>query len=591
LLGTQDADVLRFVEARARWLQRQAGETLFVEGDRGDDLYLIIAGRLRAERADGTILGEITRGDTVGEIAMITGEPRSATVTVVRDTQLIAISRVHLEEIVARYPRVMQAIARVVANRLLARERATTRPASGLCITLLTIGASPPAEHLAARLVSALSRLGTTLHLSSARVDAMLGRPGTAQVDHDSIAGIRLTSWLGEQEVRHRFVVYVVDGEDTPWSRLCLRHADEILLLGQAASAPRPTGVELTLLRDGNALSRARQTLVLAHPAGSPLPSNTASWLAGRPVKRHYHIRSDRDEDFARVARCVTGSATGVVFGGGGARGLAHIGVVRALVEAGVPMDAIGGTSMGAVIASGFGMGHDWREVLEISRTGWLRHKPHKEYTLPMISLIGTRGLDRWARDVCGTANIEDLWLSFYCISCNLTRGEIAVLDRGPLWKAIRASSALPGIFVPVLIDGQVFVDGGIVNNLPGDIMRNRDCRNTIVIDVGMEIDVGDKLTDFPSPWQYLWSRIVPRGPRIQYPNIATLLIRGFEVGSVQKTNEVKRDADLYLRPPIETYGVLEFEAIDQIVEVGYRYTQERLAQMDRDGTLRPFLG
>jgi NTE family protein/lysophospholipid hydrolase len=286
------------------------------------------------------------------------------------------------------------------------------------------------------------------------------------------------------------------------------------------------------------------------------------------------------------VARCLTGQAIGVVFGGGGARGLAHIGVIRALVEARVPIDMIGGTSMGAVIAGALGMGFDWQEILEISRAGWLKHKPHKEYTVPLISLIRSRVLDRWAREVYGDTDITDMWLNYYCVSCNLSTSQIVILERGPLWKAVRASSSLPGIFVPVLRDGHVFVDGAIVNNLPGDIMRKRSCEKVIVIDVGSETNFDFQIEEFPSPWRFLWDRIRPFGNRIATPNIAAVLMRTTEVGSHQKTTEAKRDADLCLRPPIDKFGVLEFESIDRIVEAGYRYAREKLEQIRSDQAL-----
>ena len=285
------------------------------------------------------------------------------------------------------------------------------------------------------------------------------------------------------------------------------------------------------------------------------------------------------------MARCLGGVAIGVVFGGGGARGLAHIGVIRALREAGVPIDMIGGTSMGAVIAGGLGMGFDWKESLEISRTGWLRHKPHKEYTLPFISIVRSRVLDRWAKEIYGTTDIEDLWVNFFCVSCNLTKSEMTVFERGPLWKAVRASASLPGVFVPVLLDGNVFVDGAIVNNLPGDIMRKRSCGTVIVIDVGSVHAFAFELTEFPSPWRLLWSHIIPfvKPMKCQHRRRVDVTT---EVSSIQKTNEVKRDADLCLRPPIDGFGVLEFVKIDELVEVGYRYTKERLEQLRGDGSL-----
>jgi predicted acylesterase/phospholipase RssA len=180
---------------------------------------------------------------------------------------------------------------------------------------------------------------------------------------------------------------------------------------------------------------------------------------------------------------------------------------------------------------------------------------------------------------------IEDM-LNFYCVSCNLTTSATVIFERGPLWKAVRASASLPGVFVPVLREGNVFVDGAIVNNLPGDIMRKRSCQKVVVIDVGSETTFAFQLAEFPSPWQFLWAHILPFRSRVEAPNIAAVLMRTTEVSSKQKTTEVKRDADLCLRPPIDKYGVLDFESIDQIVEAGYQYAQTQLDELRASKTL-----
>ena len=580
LFGPLQESVLRYVESRVQWVRLQAGEVLFSEGDSGQDLYFVLGGRLRAV-AGGQVLSEMSRGESIGEIALLTGEPRTATVIAVRDSELVRISRETFEEIVQKYPKVMQVLAQIIVRRLRAKERTGGVPAGGMCIAVLGIGAAAPTAAFTERLVEALGSIGPTLHLSGQRVDALLNQPGIANAGRDHMGGMRLTAWLDEQESRYRFLVCEADATASGWTLRCLRQSDEILLVAQAGSDPEPSAAEKALLGGHDAVSKASasQTLVLLHHDGNRLPSGTERWFSGRNLQRHCHIREDRQEDFARVARCLAGQAIGVVFGGGGARGLAHIGVIRALAEAGVPIDMIGGTSMGAVIGGALGMGLDWKEILEISRTGWLRHKPHKEYTLPFISLIRTRVLDRWAREVYGDTDIGDMWLNFYCVSCNLTTSETVILERGSLWKAVRASSSLPGVFVPVLREGNVFVDGAIVNNLPGDIMRKR-CQKVIVVDVGSETTFAFQMAEFPSPWEFLWHRILPFGKRVEGPNIAAVLMRATEVGSHQKTDEVKRDADLCLRPPIDEFGVLEFESIDRIVEAGYRYTQEKLEQI-----------
>jgi predicted acylesterase/phospholipase RssA len=316
------------------------------------------------------------------------------------------------------------------------------------------------------------------------------------------------------------------------------------------------------------------------HPDGSRLPSGTSRWFANRNVQRNFHVRLDAENDFGRVARCLGDAAIALVLGGGGARGLAHIGVVRALREAGVPIDMIGGTSMGAVMASLVAMDQDWDQMLETNREAWLRRKPHKEYSLPFISLIRSRRLDSMAKKIWGEIEIEDLWISFFCVSCNLSTSSTMIHERGLLWKAIRASASLPGVFVPVLSDGDILVDGGLVNNLPGDVMRERACRTLIVVDVGSEHEFTFNLPEFPSPWQFLRSRILPFAARIEVPHIVDVLIRTTDVSSSQKARDVKRNADICLRPPIEAYGVLQFESLDEIAEVGYRYAKSKMEDL-----------
>lgn len=576
LFGEMQEELLQYLEARVQWVRLLAGDTLFAQGDAGRDVYFVLGGRLRAMTRDGRVMSEIGRGESIGEIALLTDEPRSATVEAVRDSDLVRMSPEVFDEVVARYPKVMEAIARLVVQRLREKERVEPGGTPKKSIAVLRLDAADADDGFCTRLARGLARIGPVTHLSAARVDALLEHPGIAAAEPEQVAGIRLAAWLDEQEAQGQFLVYETDGSDSPWTRRCLRQADEILIVADARSNPAVGALETTLL-GADGVAKSRQALVLLHPDGSRLPSGTSRWFAGRRLCQHFHIRLDTDGDFERVARCLAGVAVGVVFGGGGARGLAHIGVVRALHEAGVPIDTIGGTSMGAVIAGVLGMGMDWKRILALSRIGWLRYRPHKEYTLPFISIVRSKVLDRWVAEVFAKTEIEDLWLSFFCVSCNLTRREMAVFERGSLASAIRASAALPGLFVPALVDGEVHVDGAVVNNLPGDVMRGRSCKTLIVVDVGSVPTFAFDLRAFPSPWRLLFSHVVPFVKRLDVPNIGAILMRTTEVSSAQRATDVARDADLCLRPPIDAFGVLEFERIDEIVAAGFRYTQETL--------------
>jgi CRP-like cAMP-binding protein len=147
LFGHLHETVLQYLEARVEWVRLRAGETLFTEGDKARDLYFILGGRLRAVARNGRVLSEMSRGESIGEIALLTGEPRTATVEAVRDSDLVRLSPEAFDEIVATYPEVMQVIARIVVQRLRARERTASRNGAKKCIAVLAAGPGvPPAD-------------------------------------------------------------------------------------------------------------------------------------------------------------------------------------------------------------------------------------------------------------------------------------------------------------------------------------------------------------------------------------------------------------------------------------------------------------
>lgn len=573
LLGPLDAEVLAMLRARARWLEVQSGTVLCREGDEDRTLYLVVSGRLRATARDGRTLGEIAGGESIGELSLITGEPRSATVTAIRDCEVVRLEARDFDEIAALRPPLVRRLAAQVVRRLRSREQAADRPAQVRCIAVFPVCARARSSGFASALVRALEPLGATAHLQPERLAVLAAAHGA---DSPRPSG-SWTAWLTEQEAAHRFVVFETDGLRSPWTEQSLRQADMILVVGDAASDPTPGEEERTLLLGPDRISSARQEFVLLNPPGTRLPTGTQRWRQPRNPGACHHVIADDVGHHRRLARSITGAATGVVLGGGGARGLAHIGVLRALVEAKAPIDLVAGTSMGAVIGGAFAMGLGWEEIRDISREGWLRRRPHREYTVPLMSLVRTRRLERWARSIYGDTDIDDLWFDFFCVACNLTTSEMQVLDQGPLWRAVRASSSLPGVFLPTLVDGAVLVDGGLLNNLPGDLARARGCRRVIVVDVSRESGFRCDLDAFPSPGGFLLNLLKPAGRRRRVPSLMATLMRLPVVSSAECARRAKAAADLCLRPPVDAFGVLEFEAIDRIVQCGYDSTRRAL--------------
>ena len=351
-----------------------------------------------------------------------------------------------------------------------------------------------------------------------------------------------------------------------------MRQADHVLLAASAQDDPIPTAAELAL-DQATGPRGARRTLVLLHPDGARRPQGTARWLAAREVDGHVHVRLDEERDFGRLARLLAGKAVGLALGGGGARGFAHIGVIRALEEAGTPIDLVGGTSMGAIIAGMHAMGLSWQEMIALNKQ-IIALAPFREFTLPIIAMLRTRRIERCAKLAFGDIAIEDLWLPFFCVSANLTTAQMVVHDRGPAWEATRASGALPGITVPMPTSLGLLIDGGVVNNLPGDIMRARCRGKVIVVNVSPDEDQTFALAQVPSPWVVLWSWLSPFRVSMSVPTVLHILIRTATLASADRARAVGDAADLYLRPPVQQFGLLEFSRIGDIVQSAYVYTR-----------------
>ncbi|HUN53140.1 MAG TPA: patatin-like phospholipase family protein, partial [Candidatus Sulfotelmatobacter sp.] len=318
-----------------------------------------------------------------------------------------------------------------------------------------------------------------------------------------------------------------------------------------------------------------RLDLVLLHDSSKP--RDTARWLAQHAFTLHHHLRGAAD--MQRLARILTGRGVGLVFSGGGARGFAHLGVVKALREVGMPIDLVGGNSMGAII--GAGVAHDWDEptLRTAFRRAFVETNPLSDYTVPLVSLVGGRKVSRLLREAFGDIAIEDLWLPYFCVTANLTRGVAAAHRGGPLWRWLRASVAIPGVLAPVFDGGDVHVDGGVINNLPVDFMR--DIGRGLVIGVDVVSDHAFTAKSEGADLPPLWRLMLPRGGK-EVPGILQILWRAGTVNSDAAAAALRNETDLLLQPSMESIDLLNWKAFDRAVELGYRHAMTKLETMPR---------
>jgi NTE family protein len=530
----------------------RGGELLFESGSAPEALYVLVAGSLGAfESGSGRLLGQIVAGETAGETGLITGRARSATVRALRDSVVLRLARADFDHLAEREPEALRAIARLAIDRVAGGGAGR--------------GLGGP------RTLALLAQTEDLDPLPAARaVAAALSRHGTVTLVR-AADELRDPAALNRLEAEHRTVIYVAGRDDADWRALCCRQADALVYVAAAAGEPAPwselvAGISAPLARP--------EHLVLVH-AGKPRLGAGRRWRQERPGARLHHARDAGD--WARIARLATGRGIGLVLSGGGARGFAHIGVVRALREAGVQIDAVGGTSIGAII--GAGVAADWsvEEMTEVYRRSFVSTNPLSDRTFPFVSLVSGRKVSRLLRDAFGARDIEDLVLPFFCVTADLTRGVAIAQRHGVLWRWLRASVAIPGVLPPVFHDGRVFVDGGVIDNLPVPTMRADGLGEVVAVDIGGDhaVMAGTGIEEFDLP--PLWRMVAQWYGGRRRPSILQIMLRAGMVNSAVATHAARAASSLLITPPLGEIELLDWRRFDRAIEIGYQHALRQI--------------
>jgi NTE family protein len=587
--GDIGRSTLRAIFDNVGWVELGAGDVLMEQGQPGDTAYLSLSGRLRVyvKNPDGTsrMVRELGRGEITGEISLYTGAPRSATVVAIRDTLLARIDKPHFDGLVARNPQVSLALTNKIIQRLQTQHARQPLPAP-VMVTLLPITNGVDAEQLAHRLTGVLGQYGRACFVTAGSMAARLAEPVLQAVGASQDE--RLSAALDEFEAEHDFVLMVAEPQASEWTRLCIRHSDEILLLADANEPARLHPVEQACLVGRPQRSEAAETLVLLHPEGIKSPLGMRRWLERRPVTGHVNIRPSLDGDVARLARLLSRNAVGLVLAGGGARGFAHLGIWKTLRQQGIEVDCVGGTSMGAVMAAIIAADATPEQTIGVAREAF-RVNPTGDYTvLPLLSLIkGRRVRSVIERSIHrlmgGSVDIVDLWKNYFCIASNYSQGKEMRLQEGDLGQALLASIAIPGALPPVVRNGELLCDGGTFNNFPADVMRDmRGVGRVIGVDLSARNPKRLNFKETPGPWTLLLDRLRPRAKRrYRLPSLVSYLLNVTILYSISRQDESRRHTDLYFNPPLFRVGLLQWDRFDTIVRQGEAHAREVIDALD----------
>lgn len=569
------------------------GDILFDQYEIGDSLYLVMYGFLHVIKAEALgkkkIIAELGAGNVVGEIACLVDVPRTATIYAVRDSILLQMTRKTFDMFVQKYPEAMMGIMRQSVKRLVSGtlHDKTNRIT---CFSLLPSAGFTGISDFCQLFVKKLSKYGETFLLTQSIFDEIHGKDAS-QIPLDSSRSTSILSWIQELESKYSYIVYVAE-ELNEWAIRCIRQSDKILLIGQYGDSPKLNELEqLACIEHPNKISNV--DLVLLANSSIKLAYGAHAWFEHRNLNQHYNVRVYKDSDLNRLIRLITGNGLGLVMGGGGATGLAHIGLIRALEEYNIPIDYIGGTSMGALIGGLLALELDYKSIIKVLKNVFHNFSSNIDYTLPITSLLKGRFLSELIKDSYGeNTKIEDLWCNFFCISTNISTNELCVHEDGLLWRAIRSSTSLPAIFPPVHDKGNyVYVDGGILNNLPVDMMQER-INDGKIFASALQIKKTISTTEFEdetiSGW-YLFLKhiLMPKfwknytQPKKNFISIGSVIHNSMSLGSNKHQQKMLNRADYKLIIDIKSYGLLNFKPMQEIIDIGYHQAVKALQDTD----------
>ena len=434
---------------------------------------------------------------------------------------------------------------------------------------------------------------------------------------------------------------FIIDTNvNSPWTQTCISQADSILLVGLAEGSPEIGEYERFML---GMKSTARKTLVLLHAERYSPQGLTRAWLRNRvwingghyhvqmafrlntvpehpPVRKlgkaikervqilqaeiqkytskkirhssYYSLEAPYKGDFHRLARKLCGKSVGLVLGGGGARGIAQIGIIRAMEEAGIPIDMIGGTSIGAFIGALYARHADVVPIFGLAKkfAGRMASiwRMALDLTYPSVSYTTGHEFNRGIFKTFGNAQMEDFWLEYYCNTTNISKSRAEFHTSGYAWRYIRASMSLAGLLPPLCDEGSMLLDGGYIDNLTVSHMRALGADTIFAVDVGsLDDDTPQKFGDSLSGMWVILNRWNPFSSYPNPPTLAEIQARLAYVSSVDALERAKAmPGCLYMRPPIDPYGTLDFGKFDEIYQTGYKYGKEYLQKLKEQGVL-----
>ncbi len=649
-LGIDEIDL---ITEKLQLVQYPKDTIIFNIDDPGDCMYIIKSGEIRVVAGvgnNGEVLAYLGRGNYFGEMALLTGEPRSASVVTAMDSEIFVLTKEDFDYLLEKYPSIALTFSHVLSQRLRKisiQKAGRQNKIIGILNTLQKSRQKPLLLEIARKLMKETNGDVVVIdidvsqdhiaflldlerepqssrwiieHLDLVKreeLEHLLPRdrsgvrffilPSQTEVPFDTYF-IRLLSVFKEY---YTFVLVniVADTTITPNTIHTMEQAGTILYLAEQPESDVPNSFQhlKNFQKSWPHLQPKLEVVIVREKKSQPAPSA----LYKHVQRQHIHfLRLDEDpvqflfqnkgsaivssgnqpqpqikRDVSRIARRLGNVSIGLVLGGGGARAYAHLGILKVLKEANIPIDMIAGTSMGAFLGALHILGKSNEEILELSLEAWKKLVSPLSWTIPRVSFIKAHRIRQVVHNIFGDALIEDLPVPFFCVSGDLVSGQEVVMGQGHLYEAILASGALPAFFAPVSINGMQLVDGGVVNNVPGDVLKKQGIDIVIAVDVTPEREAHlqsdkDLVSYSGNPLQKLLQ--YGRRLRAQYGTVLLprIIMRVIAIEGLEITRIKSRYFDIHIKPNLEDFDLFDFRRLSEIVNIGEETGRQQLLKI-----------
>jgi NTE family protein len=567
LFGEMDESSLKQIFESANKIELEQGEYLFNQGDKESDLYIVLSGRLRAINQDKNntlVLGDIAEGEPVGEIALFTNEPRMAGVLAIRKSLVLEINRGLYHTLVSKNPGFASALTRFVIKRMRRNELEKKVESPPKNIVILKLQPDLEIDYWTNELKNQLN----ALYIPSEVLDKESNFTDTSK------------PFMEILESFNGLNILVCGEKDSEWTKKCLLSADLIILASDFHADSNLYPVELAHNLYENSILKRKKYLLLLHPEASGLPEDTGRWFKGRNLSLHIHARKNNKGDLRRLCRIISNQAVGLVLGGSSSKGYAHIGAVKALLESGMEFDFVGGSSAGALYGISMTFSDfEFEKIDSICHDSASNESGINDFITSYFAKNNQKKIEDFTKKIFGKYSLEDLWINSYCVSTDISNTEIKVHSSGLVWQKVQESFTSPGIFPPVVIDDQIYLDGGLSENIPVDPMYRFPVKHIIAVSLaGSEPEKVDFKSN-PSVWEQIREKFTKKKV-YDNPVVTTVMINSMTLNSRQREEINKSKVSLLFEINLRAVSLLDDSQWKKVVKKGHDQTKSYLEKL-----------